>query len=108
MGGMPSITSQMPLGTPGGSFATLGARSPYSFCMRSHAAGGSFTWLSAEISLKSGIIPFLFCLCGDCVQTPYACLDWAPHERPMEVIFDLAQGKQFRLAKDSKPARRHD
>ena len=35
---------------------TLGARSPYSFCTRSQAAGGSFTWLSAEMSLKSGIL----------------------------------------------------
>src|SRR4029453_3719794 len=53
----------MRLGTPGGSFTTFGARSPYSFCPRSHAAGGSLTWLSAEISLNSGI-GFPVCLCG--------------------------------------------
>src|SRR5262245_10975156 len=47
--------SQIPLGTPGGSFTTLGARSPYTFWTRDQAAGGSLTWLSAEISLKSGI-----------------------------------------------------
>src|SRR5215472_17055495 len=55
IGGRPSVSSHVPLGTPGGSFTTFGARSPYSFCTRSHAAGGSLTWLSAEISLNSGI-----------------------------------------------------
>jgi hypothetical protein len=56
MGGNPSAKSHVPLGTPGGSLTILGARSPYFFCTRSHAAGGSFTWLSADIKAKSGML----------------------------------------------------
>src|SRR5213594_2378448 len=55
MGGMPPIMSHVPFGTPGGSLTTLGARSPYSFCTRSQAIGGSLTCPSAETNLKSGI-----------------------------------------------------
>src|SRR5690349_13515762 len=57
MGARPSVSSQVPAGTPGGSLTTRGARSPYSFWTRSQASGGSLRWLSAEISLKSGIGP---------------------------------------------------
>src|SRR5262249_12658010 len=52
----PSVNNQSPF-MPGGFSTTRGARSPYSFCASSHAAGGSFKCPSAEISLKLGIQP---------------------------------------------------